>query len=246
MRQAFIIARKDIKEALRSRSTYLYILVLLLIALPYYSGFRAVIQRLTEEGLSLAEVQAASQSFLTTVVYTLPLVLMMLLCSFFAAYAVIMDKAKRTLESLLATPASLRQVWLGKSLAVALPSIVITLLILLITVIVVNQVFVVPNLGVFLVPSALSLVAALLIIPVMTFFVVCIVNFLQLIMTNPRIANFAFMAIFIVIYLTTITELAASWDFSLIYLIVTILLAAVTLILGRFLSKEKVVLSSKG
>jgi hypothetical protein len=89
-------------------------------------------------------------------------------------------------------------------------------------------------------------VAALLIIPVMTFFIVCIVTFLQLIMANPRIANFAFMAIFIVIYLTTITELAASWDFSLIYLIVTILLAAVTFVLGRFLSKEKVVLSSKG
>ncbi len=140
----------------------------------------------------------------------------------------------------------MRQVWLGKSLAVALPSIVITLLVLLIVVIVVNQVFVVPTIGVFLVPGALSLVAALLIIPVMTFFVVCIASFLQLIMANPRIANFAFMAIFLGIYFATITELVASWDFSLIYLIVTILLAAVMLVLGRFLSKEKVVLSSKG
>jgi hypothetical protein len=54
------------------------------------------------------------------------------------------------------------------------------------------------------------------------------------------------MAIFLGIYFATITELVASWDFSLIYLIVTILLAAVTLVLGRFLSKERVVLSSKG
>jgi ABC-2 type transport system permease protein len=246
VRKAFIIARKDMKEALRSRSTYFYILFLFLLSFPYFDGSRTVIRRLTEQGLGPAELQAASQSFLTTVVYTLPLVLIMLFCSFLSAYAVIMDKAKRTLESLLATPASLRQIWLGKSLAVALPSIVITLLVLLIAVIVVNQVFVVPTLGVFLVPSALSLVAALIIIPVMTFFVVCIVSFLQLIMTNPRIANFAFIAVFLVIYLTTITELSASWDFSLIYLIVTILLAAVTFVLGRFLSKEKVVLSSKG
>jgi len=246
MRQAFIIARKDIKEALRSRSTYLYILFMFLISIPYFSGAPTVIRRLTEQELGPADLQAAIQAFLNTIVYTLPLVLIMLFCSFLSAYAVIMDKAKRTLESLLATPASLRQVWLGKSLAVALPSIVITLLALLIVVIVVNQVFVVPTIGVFLVPSMLSLVAALLIIPVMTFFVVCIASFLQLIMANPRIANFAFMAIFLGIYFATITELVASWDFSLIYLIVTILLAAVTLVLGRFLSKEKVVLSSKG
>jgi ABC-2 type transport system permease protein len=246
MRRAFIIARKDMKEALRSRSTYFYILILIFISLPYLSGFHTVIRRLTEQGLSPADLQLATQSLLNTIVYTLPLVLTMLFCSFLSTYAVIMDKAKRTLESLLATPASLRQIWLGKSLAVALPSIVITLLVLLIAVIVVNQVFVVPALGVFLVPGALSLVAALLIIPVMTFFVVCVVNFLQLIMANPRIANFAFMVIFLGIYFATITELASSWDFSLIYMIMTILLAAVTLLLGRFLSKEKVVLSSKG
>lgn len=234
------------KEALRSRSTYFYILFMFLISIPYLSGTPTVIRRLTEQGLNPADLQADIQSFLNTIVYTLPLVLMMLFCSFLSAYAVIMDKAKRTLESLLATPASLRQIWLGKSLAVALPSIIITFLVLLIAVIVVNQAFVVPVIGVFLVPGALSLVAALLIIPVMTLFVVCIVSFLQLIMANPRIANFAFIAIFLGIYLTTITELAASWDFSLIYLTVTILLAAVTLVLGRFLSKERVVLSSKG
>lgn len=246
MRQVFIIARKDMKEALRSRSTYFYIFFMLLISLSYFSGAPTVIRRLTEQGLNPADLQAEIQSFLNTIVYTLPLVLIMLSSSFLSTYSIIMDKAKRTLESLLATPASLRQIWLGKSLAVALPSIAVTLLVLLIVVIAVNQVFIVPTIGVFLMPGALSLVVALLIIPVMAFFAVSIVGFFQLIMANPRIANFAFMAIFLGIYFATITEVAASWDFSLIYLVVTIALVAVTLVLGRFLSKEKVVLSSKG
>ena len=63
----------------------------------------------------------------------------MLICGVFSAYAIIMDKAKRTLESLLATPVSLRQIWLGKSLAVALPSVAIALLVSLLALLAMNM-----------------------------------------------------------------------------------------------------------
>ncbi len=246
MGKAFIIAKKDMKEAFHSKSAYFYVLFLLLMSLPYFDGFRNTIGNLIKQQPDSAELRHAIQSFLCNIVYTLPLVLTMLFCSFLTAYSVTMDKAKRTLESLLATPLSLRQIWVGKSLAVALPGIVITLFILLLVLVVLNMVFVVPAIHSFIVPSALSLVTALITIPVMVLLVVLIVSFLQLIMTNPRIANFAFIAIFLGIYISTITDLTKSWGFSLIYLVVTVLLAGVTLFLDRFLTKERVLFSSKG
>jgi ABC-2 type transport system permease protein len=157
-----------------------------------------------------------------------------------------MDKVKRTLESLLATPLSLRQIWLGKSLAVTLPGTSIALLVSLLALLAMNLMLIVPNAGSFIMPNIISLVTGLIIMPVMAFFVVSLVGFLQLIMTNPRIANFVFIGIFLGIYLSTLTELAASWNFTFIYLIATIILIGLTHFIARFLTKERVILSSKG
>ena len=170
----------------------------------------------------------------------------MLMCSILTAYSVAMDKAKRTMESLLATPLSLRQVWLGKSLAVALPGVAIAILVSLLVFLAMNLAIAVPNVGGFIIPSALSLVTGLVIIPVMAFVVVALVSFLQLIMSNQRLANLAFIGIFFAIYFLSVTRLGSSWDFSLIYLVATVFLAVVTLFLTRFLTKERVILSSKG
>ena len=246
MGKAFIIARKDIKEAFRSKSTYLYVVFLCLLSLPYFDGFNNEIKDLLKQEVSTTELRVASQSFLNGVAYTLPLVLTMLICSVFAAYAITMEKAKRTLESLLATPLSLRQIWLGKSLAVALPGVTIALLVSLLALLAMNLVIVVPTVGSFIMPDVLSLVTGFVIVPIVAFSVVALVSFLQLIMTNPAIANFAFIGVFLGIYLAIITEWTASWDFSLIYLMATIFLVAVNLLLTRFLTKERIILSSKG
>ena len=246
MGKALIIAKKDIKEALHGKSTYLYVILLCLLTLPYFDGLRNILGNLSKQGVVSAEMRFAGQSFVNIVACTLPLVLTMLICGVFSAYSIIMDKAKRTIESLLATPLSLRQIWLGKSLAVTLPSITIALLVSFLALIAMNLTIIVPTIGNFILPSAVSLVTALVLVPLMTFFVVEIVSFLQLTTANPRIANFAFTGIFLGIFMSTITEVTASWDFRLIYLAASLLLAAVTLFLARFLTKERVILSSKG
>ncbi|MFH1381664.1 MAG: hypothetical protein ABIH70_02095 [Chloroflexota bacterium] len=242
----FIVARKDVGEALLSKTTYFYMAFLFFIILPYFDGFRNVLGGLVKQGLGAAELQLALQPFLNNLIHTLPLVLVMLFCSFLAAYAIIMDKAKRTLESLLATPLSLKQIWLGKSLAVALPGIAIMLIILTVIVVALNFAFIVPLVGYFIMPDPLSIVTTVIIIPVMVFFVVLMVSLFQLTMANPRIANFAYIALFLGIYFATVTGLTATWDLSVIYLVLTVVLAAATFVLSRFLTKEKIVLSSKG
>jgi len=239
-----IIARKDIREALRSRTTYLYILLLALISIPFIDGLRSAVSRAGDiDGATLAE---ASQVYVSGLFYTLPLFSLMLFSSFLSTYSVITEKAKRTLESLLATPASLREVWLGKSLAVAIPSTVITILLLIIAVVALNVAFVVPEVGHFVMPGLVAVLTGMVTVPVMSFFVVAIVTLLQLIITNPRLANFAFMAIFLAVYIGGVTQLAGRLDFSWIYLGLTVVLGLATLFISPLLTKERVVLSSKG
>jgi ABC-2 type transport system permease protein len=248
MDKVWIIAKKDIKEAFQSKLTYLYIVVLCLLTLPYFQVVRKSLNNLIGVGASSTELRPIAQSFVNIATYTLPLTLAMMICIFFTNTSIVMDKAKRTLESLLATPLSLRQVWLGKSLAVALPSLLISLPVSCIAIIVLNVVVIEPKVNTFIIPGALPIVISLLITPLVTFFVVAIVSFLQLTTANPRIANLAFSVIFvgIYIYLQTISNPTVTWYFALIYLSAMLVLVGVTAFLDRVLTKEKVILSSKG
>jgi ABC-2 type transport system permease protein len=245
MKRTFVLMRKDLKEALSSKNTYFYFLILIFIAFPYFEAAKGVLDSLIQSDPSKAIIRESSQALVSGMFFTLPLVMVMLVCSVFAAYAVIMDKTKRSIESLLATPLSLRQVWMAKSLAVTIPSITIGVGISILLIILLNIMVFMPVVGV-IIPDISSLIGGIILIPLLTFFVVSIVTFLQLIMTNPRLASLAFSAIFIGIYLSTITEVTRNWDFSLIYLMIIALLVLINIFLSRFLTKEKIILSSKG
>lgn len=217
-----------------------------LLSLPYFGGFRNIINEFLKQGVTSEELRPVIQQILNKVFETLPWVLSMVICSVFSAYSVAIDKVKRTLESLLATPLSLRQIWLGKSLAVALPGVAVGLLISLLALLAMNLMAVVPAIGSFVMPGALSLLTGLIIVPLMAFLVVSLVGFIQLIVTDPRIANFVFIVAFLTVYISTFTNLLPSGNLTVAYLIATVFLAVLTLFLSRFLTKERVVLSSKG
>jgi hypothetical protein len=100
----------------------------------------------------------------------------------------------------------------------------------------------------FIFPEVLSIITALIIVPVLIFSIVAIVIFIQLVISNPRIANLIFTAIFIILLvgIETIGGLGVSFAFyPLVYLGVIALCAAVCYVLSRTLTKEKVLLSSK-
>jgi ABC-2 type transport system permease protein len=244
MSRTFILVRKDIKEAFASKSTLWYIVLLVIIAFPYFDMAKSTMAEMVNQGTDLATMTGAAQSTLNSVFFSLPIVLIMLSCSVFAAYAILLDKTKRSLESLLATPLSLRQLWVAKTLAVTLPSVAIGVGVAVILVIVLNIWVFVPVVG-FVIPGFQSLISGLILIPALTYFTVSIVAFLQFVMTNPRYASLVFSMLFIAIYLLTIFGVSTNWDFSLIYLTIIAVLAVINILLSRFLTKEKIILSSK-
>jgi ABC-type Na+ efflux pump permease subunit len=146
MNKIWIIARKDILEALRSRSTYVFILIMAVLTFSYISSYSALVNNLQRQGASAQTIYNASFSFLNNIAYVLPMMYSIFVCTIFANYSVILDKARRNIESLMATPASLNQIWLGKSLAVTLPSIMVGIGVAIIAYIVMNFGFVFPTL----------------------------------------------------------------------------------------------------
>ncbi len=247
MNKLWVIARKDIREAFRSRSTYIYIAIMIVLSLTYLNSYNALLNGLARQNANSATMREASQIFLNSLTYTLPLMYSILVCTIFATYSVIVDKAKRNIESLMATPLSLKQIWLGKTLAVALPSVIIGLGVAILGYVIISVFRVVPATGNFVGPDVLAIFTALILTPLLIFAVVSVVIYLQLVIGNPRIANLAFTVIFLILFfgVSLLTGSGINVSFSLIYLAFIIVCGGISYLLSRSLSKEKVLLSSK-
>jgi ABC-2 type transport system permease protein len=215
-----------------------------LISISYVSSFSAHVRALANQ----QTINDYSRVFLASLTYTLPMMYSIFVCSIFSNYSVVLDKAKRNIESLMATPISIRQIWVGKALAITLPSLVIGLAISIIAYIVISVGFVVPRTHFFVVPPALAIISAFIFIPLAIFSVVMIVTEIQLTVTNPRIASLVFTAIFILLVLSinVLGSLGLSVGFfALIYAGVIVLCGLIAYVLSHSLTKEKVLLSSK-
>ncbi len=245
MDKIWVIARKDIQDLLQGK-TYLYVILVILAGLPYYDGIKNILGELTKQGASLEELRLAGQSFLDGAAYALPCLLSIFVCSIVTNYSIVMDKAKRTLEPLLATPLGIRQIWIGKTLATALPGIVIGILLSIFTMIVINLAVIEPSVGGFIIPRALPLISALIISPLLVLLVVALISFLQLITAKPAVSSIVFPVIFLGIYFPTIiVDRSAGWIYAPIYSGAAVLLVIVMLAFGRLLTKERTALSSK-
>jgi len=244
MNKIWVIARKDISETFRSRSTWFIILIMIILAFTYISGYESHIKTLTNQ----QDVNAYSGGFLNSLAYVLPIMYSIFICSAFANYAVIVDKAKRNIENLMATPVSIKQIWLGKSLAVTIPSIMVGYIVAILVYLAMAIILVMPKTHAFIFPSILAIVSALIIVPTLIFSIVCIVTYIQLIITNPRIASFVFSGIFIILLfgVNALGGFGISLNyFAWIYLGIAGICAAISYFLSFSLTKEKVLLSSK-
>jgi ABC-2 type transport system permease protein len=246
MNRMLVLLRKDLKEILKSKVTYTYLIIPLFLSYPSIESARSVVQTMIDQGATHAEILASAQAVSNVVFYTVPLIIIMLVCSVLASYAVILDKSKRSIESLLATPLSMRQVWIAKDLAVTIPGSIIGVVMSILVIAVINAVAYMPALGVIVLPDILSLVTGIILVPLLTFFVVGIVTCLQLILSNPRLASFIFSILFLVAFLPTVfTQYGLQLNYTVIYLIVILVFLGINYFMSRFLTKERIVLSSK-
>lgn len=247
-----LVAKKDLKEILQSKGTYLGLAMLLLIFLPSMIVFGQGIDWIEEE-LALGEftkeeARTEAEEVLALTTIMLAFVSMMTFCLFFSGYSVLTEKLQRSLESLLATPLTLRELWVGKALAVFLPSALLGLGLTAVTLLIANEVFVHPALDFYVMLPTASLLVCVLSLPAIVFSLVCVTTLLQLILTNSRIVNVLyFVFIFGVAFGLTRTAITiTSWNFTLISIAFIAVLAFLNVLLVQLLTTERVILSSKG
>jgi len=249
MKKVIVIMKKDLRETLRTKAFYVSIAMVLFIVVMLGGAVGGQINTLIEKGLAPAEVISAIQPLMGTTAFMLSLMLMMLFCMYINAYTLTMEKIKRSIESLLCTPLRLRQICLGKSLAVFLPSVILGLVFTFGGIVGINRFFIIPKLGHFVMSGTAPLVAILVVVPLIVFFLAALMIALQLIITNIRWINAALMGVIFGVGFglsSTLRFGAESWSIVFLSLGVAAVLALVTIYLSRLVTKERIVLSSKG
>jgi ABC-2 type transport system permease protein len=160
----------------------------------------------------------------------------------FISQVFVREKAERVIETLMCAPVTLRQVWLGKVLGIAIPSY-------LITVLSVALIFVIANLASHStnVPSLATTVHVLAGVPTLIIAFGGLVGFGQLLlgMRENRLLNLlifvpAFAAIYGSGYMVSRNS-AVTWQHVGIIFAVCAFFVVATAYLARYLSKERIV-----
>ncbi len=187
----------------------------------------------------------AQSSFLSNgLVFYLSLSLTVFLSYSLTTQAFIREKTDRVIETLLCSPTNLRELWLGKVLAAAIPVFVIVLLgIATLLAVLAGQ-----N-GRFIAPGGPTILYIFTGLPMLILAALGIVSFVQFMlgMRENRIINLIiFLPIFILVFGVGFSyggRMDLGWTTSFLILALVIVLFSVTFYLTRFLSKERIVTS---
>ena len=244
-----VVFKRDFRE-LRQTSAFLIIIIVFTVI----TIITAVVVSIALSRQEWLQMEAVAKPILELIIgliaYFLPLFILMTFIWAFASLPIIKEKVNGNIESLLATPLSPKEIWISKSLTIFLPGFAISVFSTLIVLLAVNFITIRPATGNFFLPAPL-LLTSFLINPLLFFGLLLFIVLFSL-ANNPDIAiapsfivGFGLM-IGIPLGVATGVINLASWSFSLWYLAGTVVIWAVVCCLSRLLTKENIVLSSKG
>jgi ABC-2 type transport system permease protein len=228
MNGMFIVSKKEIRQIVKSRNV-------LASAIIFVFVFGGISSLSSLEG-------AGGAGSLDQLVFTLVPVLGIFLGYLLSSQAFLREKQAGVIETLLCSPLSLQEIWMGKVIGVTIPAYGITLLaaaLILASANALSSMAVYPGL-----PVIVHLFTA---VPLFIAATVGLLGFAQLLLglRENQILNFAI--IFVLIFLLTIFQsllgpaLSVSWVLVGGTLVIAVLLLAVTGWLTRFLNKERIV-----
>jgi len=243
-----IVLRRDIRELRQTNALRIMVIVFAVITVGAAVGTSIALSGAEWVGQEVAKPML--ELIVGLIIYLLTLFALIFFIWLFAVVPVTKEKVNGNIESLLATPLSPKAIWIGKSLAIFLPGFVIAVVSTLIVVLTVNFAVIHPATGNFVLPAPMLLTG--FIVNPLLFFGVTSLTVLLSLANNPDIAivpsfpiGFGLMmGIPVGVGVGAIN--LASWSFTLYYLAGAIVLWAVVFYLSHLLSKEKIVLSSKG
>lgn len=162
----------------------------------------------------------------------------------FSGQAFLFEKVEGIVETLICSPIRLKELWLGKTLGIALPAWVCSLVFCLLFTAIARSIG-----DASLLPGPGMVAHILIVVPLFTVAAVGTIGIWQLVlgMRENHIVNLlVFLVLFFAIFFSrTLLDqgLVSSWQAALVLLVAGLLLLGFTLLLSRFLSKERIVRS---
>jgi ABC-type transport system involved in multi-copper enzyme maturation permease subunit len=248
LRRISIVFHRDFKE-LRQSSAFLIISIIFAIITVAASAIIAVVLT-KQEFLTTVKAKPVFELIIGLIGYFLPLSVLMTFIWSFTNLTIIKDKVNGNIESLLATPLSAKEIWIGKSTAIFLPGYIISFISTIIILLILNFFVIFPVVGNLILPVPL-LLTSFFINPL---FFLALLLFIVLfsLAGNPDIAIAPSFIVGFGLMLGIPLGVAlgkinlVSWSFTLWSLGAAIIFLAADFSLYRLLIKESIVLSSKG
>ena len=248
MNRISIVIKRDYREMRRTTAFRLMLIIAAAVVVAAAAGISIALSR--QSWLGEADAQPMLEFFIGMVLYFLPLLVLLAFSWSFANMPVTKEKINGNLEALMATPLSPRELWLGKSLAVFLPAYVISVVAAIIVALAINLTVILPATGDLALPVA-TLVLGLAVNPLL-FLGLILFMILFSMVNNPDIALAPSVIIGFGLMMGMPVGLGmgtfdiSSWSFTLWYLGGAAAALAVVLFLTRLLTRQNIVLSSKG
>jgi ABC-2 type transport system permease protein len=228
MNGMLIVSRKEILQILKSRN----VLASAVIFVVVFGGISTLPALTSVESTGLPD----------QLIFSLVPVLGIFLGYLLSSQAFLREKQGGVIETLLCSPLSLREIWMGKVIGVTIPAYGITLIAASLILALANTFSSIP-----LLPNLPVIVHLFTTVPLFIAATVGLLGFAQLLLglRENQILNFAI--IFVLIFFLTIAqsllgpEFSVSWPMVGVTLATAILLLMVTAWLTRFLNKERIV-----
>jgi ABC-2 type transport system permease protein len=250
MKGMLVVLQNDVRDILRSKAFLIVVVIIGVLVVGMAVGIPIALHSWLAKGPAWEEAKPLLEFFMGLAVNYVPLIVLFPCLATWATDPIAKEKARGPIESLLATPLTARGVWLGKSLAIFLPAYIMGLIATLIVILAMNLASILPTTGHFVLPLSEAF-TGFLFLPLFMFALVLVGVIFSLI-TNPVIGQTIIMFVGVVL-LNLVGQLGgwflwllASWDYALYILAGAALLGMIAFYLSRSLTKEKIILSSKG
>ena len=248
MKEMLVIVKKDLKETVRTKTFLISIALTILVVYYIVNNLERTIGALLKTNTGI-EHTAYVQPIIGITIFTVALVVAVYYSFIINSYTLLIEKTKHSLESLLCTPLTIKQFWFGKTMSMFLPSVVLGFLFTIAAFCAMNVFVIYPKLGYWIYPGALSSVAIIVAVPAIVLFLSALFYLLQLIIANVRLINIIFMFVLIItsnVLILGTGYLKSSWSLVYISMGAAMALALANFFLFQLLTKERIVLTSKG
>jgi hypothetical protein len=248
LNKLLLVSRRDYREMVATTAFRIMLIIAVIITIVAAAGIPIALH--LQQWYGAAEALPIVEFICGLTVYFISFAILLAFTWGFSSLQITKEKVDGNIESLMATPLGPRTLWIGKCLAVFIPGFVISIASAAIVLLTVNLAAVLPGWGTLALPGV-SLVVGLFGNPLLF---LAVLGFIMLVSLtgNPDIAIAPSFLIGFGLMIGIPAGMAAgiiditSWSFGLWYTAAAAVISIVVLLMIRMLTRQNIVLSSKG